>query len=119
MISERVLKTLQHADDHHFLVNTYSLHHPHLLRQVLPSALRRVIPLHTDREGFHIKIGEPLHDNRNARRAEIVAKRQATIAAKKAAKDAETAAQDVLVEDEYKENEQPQEDGDDDDLYVQ
>jgi hypothetical protein len=76
-------KTIKHADDNHFLVNLYSLHHPHLLRNTLPASICKVTLLHQDRREFHNKISRDLVQKRTAKRANTTAKRQATIAAKK------------------------------------
>ncbi|KAK7018538.1 hypothetical protein R3P38DRAFT_2784347 [Favolaschia claudopus] len=47
-----------------YIINTASLHNPHLLRHTLPAALVKPTPLWNDRQALHNLQADPLHDKR-------------------------------------------------------
>ncbi|KAJ7196272.1 hypothetical protein GGX14DRAFT_403477 [Mycena pura] len=69
-----------------YIINTASLHNPHLLRRTLPSELIKPTPLWEDRVGLHQQQAERLRSDREVRKIK-------NAAAAKARKAANTAAQ--------------------------
>jgi hypothetical protein len=63
-----------------FVINTASLHNPHLLRRVLPVALIKPSPLWDDQVHLHRQQAERLREGRDVRKA----KNAAAAAARKA-----------------------------------
>ncbi|KAK0430360.1 hypothetical protein EV421DRAFT_1893571 [Armillaria borealis] len=51
---------LSHADDDHFVINTFALHNAILLRKFLPRSLTEPKPLYTDRQSHHVEIASTL-----------------------------------------------------------
>ncbi|KAL1939056.1 hypothetical protein VTO73DRAFT_10316 [Trametes versicolor] len=83
-------KFIQHKPDvHRFIINTHSLHNPHLLRAVLPRALVAPIPYFTNRREEHDKLAKTLRDTQHHKHTIATARKNA----KKAAEDT-TAAQE-------------------------
>ncbi|KAF8147442.1 hypothetical protein K438DRAFT_1441286, partial [Mycena galopus ATCC 62051] len=51
-----------------FIINTTSLHNPHLIRRVLPPNLTKPTPLWEDRAGLHRQQAERLRAGRESRK---------------------------------------------------
>lgn len=81
-------KLISHADDDNFLICTYALHNANMLRRALPRILTTPKPLYEDRRAHHYDVAARLRVSQAAKRSLTQQKRKATLAAKKAKKDA-------------------------------
>ncbi|KAJ7483056.1 hypothetical protein B0H11DRAFT_2279874 [Mycena galericulata] len=68
-----------------YIINTASLHNPHLIRRTLPSELIKPAPLWEDRMALHQRQAERLRGNREVRKIKNAAAAKARKAAKAAA----------------------------------
>ncbi|KAJ6549107.1 hypothetical protein DFH09DRAFT_1262788 [Mycena vulgaris] len=76
-------KIITHLDDSRFLVNTHGLHNAHLIRETLPRHLTEPKPYFSDRHAKHVEFAEALRAVGPEKRAQAVAKGQATKARNK------------------------------------
>jgi hypothetical protein len=87
--SGREARFVEHVDDEHFVINMHAMHNAHLIRRVLPRDLIRPRHLYKNRVKRHHEMSKGMHSAQTQKRAETVAKAQATRAknaARKAAK---------------------------------
>ncbi|KAK0467035.1 uncharacterized protein EV420DRAFT_1636068 [Desarmillaria tabescens] len=97
-VTERTSRALSHADDDHFVINTFGLHNAILVRKFLPRSLTAPKPLYMDRRSHHFEIASTLRTTQAAKRAQTQEKRKATLALNKARKDAaEVAARRTML----------------------
>ncbi|KDQ53306.1 hypothetical protein JAAARDRAFT_49804 [Jaapia argillacea MUCL 33604] len=61
---------IEHTSDPFFIINTHSLHNPHLLRRVLPRHLTAPILLFGDRKVMHEELSKKLQSSQDTKRAE-------------------------------------------------
>ncbi|KAJ4464605.1 hypothetical protein C8R41DRAFT_872068 [Lentinula lateritia] len=92
------MKSIEHNDDRHFIINMHALHNAHLLRRFLPRYLTVPRPLHSDRKKWHGELAKTLvvtqaekRAETNRKAAETRAKNAATKNAAAVAKNTETA----------------------------
>ncbi|KAJ6477668.1 hypothetical protein C8R45DRAFT_1216605 [Mycena sanguinolenta] len=71
-------KTIRHANDSRFLLNTHALHNAHLIRETLPRHLTAPKPIFSDRRAKHCEFSAALREFGPERRAQATAKSQAT-----------------------------------------
>ncbi|KAH9847978.1 hypothetical protein C2E23DRAFT_740580 [Lenzites betulinus] len=82
---------IEHQPDiHRYIINTHSLHNPHLLRAVLPRELVAPVPHFTNRREEHDKLAKALRDTQEQRQAVTNARKTA----KKATADTPTRNED-------------------------
>ncbi|KAL6309761.1 hypothetical protein BKA93DRAFT_746070 [Sparassis latifolia] len=58
---------IEHKEDDHFIINTHSLHNPHLLRQLLPRHLTAPIALFKERQCKHAELAAQLRTFQDAK----------------------------------------------------
>ncbi|KAJ7434352.1 hypothetical protein FB451DRAFT_1063451 [Mycena latifolia] len=81
--SKLTQKIVAHSDDSRFLINMHGLHNAHLIRETLPRRLTEPTPYFSDRPAKHIEFAEGLQVVGPERRAQAIAKGQATKAKNK------------------------------------
>jgi hypothetical protein len=84
-ITGKTIKTIEHADDVHFVLNMHALHNAHLLRRVLPRQLVKPRHIQENRLAFHAAAAERLGTQRATRKRVLKAKKAAAKTAKTAA----------------------------------
>ncbi|KAJ6583373.1 hypothetical protein DFH09DRAFT_1308895 [Mycena vulgaris] len=76
--SKLMQKIVHHSDDSRFLLNTHALHNAHLVRETLPPHLTELTAYFADRYAKHKEFAEDLRVVGPEKRAQAVAKGQAT-----------------------------------------
>ncbi|KAJ3792295.1 hypothetical protein GGU11DRAFT_693704, partial [Lentinula aff. detonsa] len=84
-VTNRTQTLIEHADDRNFVINMYGLHNAAVLREALPRALWKPIPLYEDRRARHNEIVIKLTTARKEKRAQTQEKVRATRARNQAA----------------------------------
>lgn len=60
-------KFIEHTDFARYIINMHALHHPHLIRSVLPRSLIKPIPRFKDRRAEHAQMAEMLRKRRKVK----------------------------------------------------
>ncbi|KAJ7707163.1 hypothetical protein B0H16DRAFT_1824386 [Mycena metata] len=81
--SRRTQKLINHSDNTRFILNLHALHNAHLIREILPRHLTAPKPLFADRYAKHCEFAAGLREVGPEKRAQAIAKGQATKAKNK------------------------------------
>ncbi|KAJ7715041.1 hypothetical protein B0H16DRAFT_1340263, partial [Mycena metata] len=81
--SKLTQKATSHIDNSRFLVNMHGLHNAHLIRETLPRHLTELKPCFVDRKAKHFEFAAALREVGPEKRAQAIAKGQATKAKNK------------------------------------